>query len=155
MQLYPMKTYIGKISHGFNFLAYYMDPDKILPSQETFRRFYERSAALYEPPPDRRRVSRRYKKNSHGRDISLYLVHEAPPTNEQLQRDMSALLARVRNRPVLLRRMQLYVGRWTRWLKLGLLMLEDFISSVETFLPCLFSCWSPGTTSFAEPFAAR
>jgi RNA-directed DNA polymerase len=33
LDLHPMKTYIGKISHGFNFLAYYMDNKKILPSQ--------------------------------------------------------------------------------------------------------------------------
>jgi hypothetical protein len=35
--LHPKKTYIGKISHGFNFLGYYMDDQKILPSQETIR----------------------------------------------------------------------------------------------------------------------
>lgn len=34
LKLHPSKTYIGKISHGFNFLGYYMDNQKILPSKE-------------------------------------------------------------------------------------------------------------------------
>jgi hypothetical protein len=62
--LHPCKTYIGKISHGFNFLAYYMDNQKILLSKETIRRFYKRAAALYEPPQTNKNVSRRYKKTS-------------------------------------------------------------------------------------------
>lgn len=33
-QLHPCKTYIGKISHGFNFLAYYIGNQKILPFKE-------------------------------------------------------------------------------------------------------------------------
>jgi hypothetical protein len=33
LRLHPTKTYIGKISKGFNFLAYYMDDQKILPSR--------------------------------------------------------------------------------------------------------------------------
>jgi hypothetical protein len=49
-QLHPLKTYIGKINRGFNFLAYYMDDQKILPSKETIRRFHERATALYETP---------------------------------------------------------------------------------------------------------
>lgn len=63
-QLHPLKTYIGKISHGFNFLAYYMDNQKILPSKETIRRFHERATALYEPSQTNNNVSRRSQKNS-------------------------------------------------------------------------------------------
>ena len=48
LQLHPLKTYIGKISRDFNFLAYYMDDQKILPSKETIRRFHERATALAE-----------------------------------------------------------------------------------------------------------
>src|SRR3990167_11260349 len=33
LQLHPLKTYIGKIAHGFNFLGYYMDEQIILPSK--------------------------------------------------------------------------------------------------------------------------
>lgn len=46
LELHPMKTYIGKISNGFNFLGYYFDNNKLLPSQESIRRFYERALAL-------------------------------------------------------------------------------------------------------------
>jgi RNA-directed DNA polymerase len=46
LKLHPLKTYIGKISHGFNFLGYYMDDQKILPSQETIRRFHERAVVI-------------------------------------------------------------------------------------------------------------
>jgi hypothetical protein len=42
-QLHPKKTYIGKISHGFNFLGYYFDHEKILPSQETIRRYVKKA----------------------------------------------------------------------------------------------------------------
>ena len=154
-QLHPMKTYIGKISHGFNFLAYYMDPQKILPSQETIRRFHERATALYEQPPGSKKLSRRYRDQAHGRDISLYPVHEAPPTDQQLQQSFTALLARVSNMPDLLRRMRWYIGQWARWLKLGLSMLEEFALCVQSYLPCLFSCWTPGATSMLAASAAR
>jgi hypothetical protein len=50
LQLHPMKVFIGKISQGFNFFAYYFDERKILPSKETIRRFHERATALYEHP---------------------------------------------------------------------------------------------------------
>lgn len=153
LQLHPLKTYIGKISHGFNFLAYYMDPHKILPSQETVRRFHERATALYERPLGSKNT-RRYRGSPHRRDISLYPVYEAPPTNEQLQYSLSALLARGSTRPDLFRRMQRYIGQWSRWLKLGLLMLDKFAHSVQTYLPCLFSCWTQGTTSTAATSAA-
>lgn len=72
-RLHPTKTYIGKISHGFNFLAYYLDDQKILPSQETIRRFFERASALYEPSPNRK--LKKYKR--HQRDVSEYQVNEA------------------------------------------------------------------------------
>lgn len=69
LQLHPLKTYIGKITHGFNFLGYYMDNQIILPSKETIRRFHERGSALYEPSQGNRNVSRHSKRNPHGRDI--------------------------------------------------------------------------------------
>jgi len=91
-QLHPSKTYIGKIARGFNFLGYYMDDQKMLPSIETIRRFHERATALYEPPqinknvPVRRSLksvggSRRYKKMVSNRDISEYQVNEPAPTD--------------------------------------------------------------------------
>jgi hypothetical protein len=137
LKLHPIKTYIGKISHGFNFLAYYMDPQKILPSQETIRRFHERAAALYELPQGN--LPRRYKKQVHDRDISVYPVHEAPPTNQQLQQSLTTLLERGSKKPDILMRLRRYIGQWTCWLKLGLSMCVEFVTSVQTFLPCLFS----------------
>lgn len=44
LQLHPTKTYIGKIRKGFNFLAFYMDLDRILPATKTIRRALERVA---------------------------------------------------------------------------------------------------------------
>ena len=37
LRVHPTKTYIGKISHGFNFLGYYIDDKILLPSSETIR----------------------------------------------------------------------------------------------------------------------
>ena len=107
--LHPLKTYIGKIARGFNFLAYYMDYQKILPSKETIRRFHERATALYETPqacPERsrragnnhhvpqfpRRRRRHTPKTAVSRDISEYLVNEAAPTNAYLEGVLQNLL---------------------------------------------------------------
>jgi len=48
LSLHPTKTYIGKITKGFNFLGYYMDGTVLLPSTETIRRMTEKASALYE-----------------------------------------------------------------------------------------------------------
>lgn len=138
--LHPMKTYIGKISHGFNFLAYYLDDQKILPSQETLRRFHERLTALYEHS----HPSRRYKKNLPDRDISQYQVNEAAPTNAYFQEILRAFQTMVIKKPEMGATMQRYFGRWARWLKLGLSAIAGFESDVQAQLPCLFSCWSQG-----------
>ncbi len=68
-KLHPTKTYIGRITHGFNFLSYYMDDTKLLPSKETIRRFHERMGALYEQSATEK--PRRRHKNAE-RDISNY-----------------------------------------------------------------------------------
>jgi hypothetical protein len=140
LQLHPMKTYIGKISHGFNFLAYYMDHKKLLPSKESIRRFHERITALYEQPQVNRNVSRRYKKKD--RDISLYQADEEAPTDVDFKLNRLQSLASMHSdRLAIMRR---YVGQWARWLKLGLSSIEKFETYVQTFLPSLLSCWTPG-----------
>lgn len=148
-QLHPSKTYIGKISHGFNFLGYYMDDQKIMPSQETIRRFHERATALYEQSQPNRNVSRRYKKTSHGRDISVYQVNEPAPTDDYFQGILSHLLSLAAQRPDMIATMRRYVGQWTRWLKLGLSTIKEFESSVQSFLPTISSCWIAGAKVFA------
>ena len=148
LHLHPMKTYIGKISHGFNFLAYYFDDKKILPAKETIRRFHERANALYERPLTRT-ISRRYQKTAAGRDISLYQVNEAPPSDDYFKNFLLSLLALASSNPDKVKRLRRYVGQWARWLKLGLSSIEAFAVSVQTALPSLFSCWSQGTSAFA------
>ena len=118
LQLHPSKTYIGKISHGFNFLGYYMDDQKILPSKETIRRFHERSSALCEPLQGNRNVSRQYKKNPHDRDISEYQVNEPAPTDLYFKNILMHLLAKAALKPDTLATLRRYVGQWARWLKL-------------------------------------
>ena len=140
-QLHPSKTYIGKISHGFNFLGYYMDDQKILPSKETIRSFHERSSALYESLQGNRNVSRRYKRNPHGRDISEYQVNEPAPTDAYFKDILTHLLSLAASRPDTLATLRRYVGQWTRWLKLGLSSLTAFEECVQALLPSIASCW--------------
>lgn len=77
-QLHPSKTYIGKISRGFNFLGYYMDSQKILPSRETIRRFHDRATALYEQPHVHKETFRR--RRAPQRDYpTIQLMRRLPP----------------------------------------------------------------------------
>jgi RNA-directed DNA polymerase len=152
LHLHPMKTYIGNISHGFNFLAYYFDDKKILPAQETIRRFHERANALYERPLTKT-ISRRYQKTAAGRDISLYQVNEAAPSDDYFKNFLISLLARASHNPDKVKRLRRYIGQWARWLKLGLSSIEAFAVCVQTLLPSLFSCWSPGACSSAGSLA--
>jgi RNA-directed DNA polymerase len=147
-ELHPTKTYIGKISHGFNFLGYYMNDQKILPSKETLRRFYERALALYEPPQINRNVSRRYKKTVSKRDISEYQVSEAAPTDAYFQSIIAHLLSLAAQKPDAFAAMRKYIGQWSRWLKLGMSSIKEFETYVLTLLPSLSSCWRPGAGVF-------
>ena len=99
LQLHPSKTYIGKIARGFNFLAYYMDNQKILPSKETIRRFQMRAAALYEPSHTGKNISRRYKKTVSNRDISEYQVNESAPTDAYFNNIIVHLLSLATSKP--------------------------------------------------------
>jgi RNA-directed DNA polymerase len=148
LKLHPSKTYIGKIIHGFNFLGYYLDDQKILPSKETIRRFHERAVALYEPSQGNRNVSRRYKRNPHQRDISEYQVNEPAPTEAYCQNILGHLLALAAHKRDALATMRRYVGQWARWLKLGRSSLTAFEGCVQTLLPSISSCWIPGTALF-------
>jgi len=142
-QLHPTKTYIGKINNGFNFLGYYMDHEKILPSTETIRRSLERVTALYEPSQSNRNVSRRYKKTASDRDISEYCVNEEAPTDEFFTKTLGHLLSLAAQKPAVLASMRRYLGQWARWLKLGLTTIKDFELCVKVYLPGITSCWTP------------
>lgn len=143
LHLHPLKTYIGKISHGFNFLAYYMDHEKILPSCETIRRFYERMTALYEQPQTGQNISQRYRKST-GRDISIYPANEAAPSDVIFKRKLSHLWSLAAQMSDVLARMRRYLGQWVRWLKSGLSTLEEFATSIQTLMPSIYSCWMFG-----------
>lgn len=152
LQLHPSKTYIGKIAHGFNFLGYYMDDQKILPSKESIRRFQERGTALYEPSQGNRNVSRHSKRNPHGRDISEYQVNEPEPTEEDVQKIFAQLLALAGRRPSTLETLRNYVRKWTSWLKLGLSTLTELESSVQAMLPSIYACWMQGSDGLSSYF---
>ena len=150
LELHPNKTYIGKISHGFNFLGYYMDDQKILPSKETLRRCFERATALYEHPQGNGKGSRRSKKKtSTGRDTSNYQVNEPAPTDGYFKNILENLLELSAQRPDSFAVLRRYIGRWARWLKLGLSTLSELQLNVEAHLPSIFSCWLPGTKIIA------
>ena len=132
-QLHPNKTYIGKISNGFNFLGYYMDDHKILPSRETIRRFLTRAAALYEQVQGKN-VSRRYKKTL-SRDISMYQVNEPAPTDEYCKNALTHLLSLAALKPDILATLRSYIRRWAQWLKLGPPTMKEFDSCLPSVLP--------------------
>ncbi len=90
LTLHPLKTYVGKTAHGFNFLGYFMDNTRILPSKETIRRFHERALVLYEHPTDPlKRIRHRI-----GRDISEYSVNESRPQEKEVRRILTSLNTR-------------------------------------------------------------
>ena len=108
LQLHPTKTYIGKIKHGFNFLAYYFDETKLLPAKETLRRFQERAVALYEQPPGP--SSKHHPRRAvHQRDVSEYHVNEAAPCDTELRDFLISLFKRAAKNPDILKRMRRYV----------------------------------------------
>ena len=109
-----------------------MDDKNILPSKETIRRFYERATALYEPLQVSRNVSRRYKRNAHGRDISEYQGNEPAPTDAYFQNIIARLLSLAVGKPYTLATMRRYVRLWARWLKLGLSTSKEFEDNVQT-----------------------
>jgi len=86
-----------------------MDHEKILPSTETIRRFYERSIALYEHLQANKTLTRRYKKKnapSQQRDISNYQVNEAAPTDLYFKTILTELMASAAPDPDILAKMQ-------------------------------------------------
>jgi hypothetical protein len=38
-------------------------------------------------------------------------------------------------------------GLWKSWLKSGLTNIEEFATSVQNFLPCMFSCFLQGSAA--------
>jgi hypothetical protein len=138
LKLHPLKTYIGKISHGFNFLGYYMDDQKILPSQETIRRFHERAVVIYDHPPET--LSRRQRSHT-GRDISEYPVNEEAPCDDMLRDIITSLVDNTFGVQDVSKRIRQYIGQWSRWVRIGLSTIDAFIVSIKTHLPSLASCW--------------
>ena len=48
LKLHPDKTFIGRISHGFDFLGYWFLPEGLEIAPKTVVRFVERVSRLYE-----------------------------------------------------------------------------------------------------------
>ena len=142
LSLHPTKTYIGKISSGFNFLGYYMDGSKILPSTETIRRMTERAAALYEREVQNKgkgQKKRRYR-SPHKRDTSKYYVNEPPPKDLEGVEKLTTIIQKCQNNPKLCVSLRRYLSKWIRWLTLGLGECKAFLEKCcSIFLPNLIS----------------
>ena len=52
LELHPDKTFIGRISHGFDFLGYWFSPAGLEIAPKTVERFVERVSRLYEQGAD-------------------------------------------------------------------------------------------------------
>jgi len=141
-QLHPAKTYVGKISHGFNFLAYHMDGQTLLPSCESIRRCFERASALYEPSLPNKPKTKKYKR--HDRDISWYQVNEPAPSESSFRAMINPLLRRATKKPDLVEKLRKYLKQWACWLKCGLSEILEFERCVLTQLPSLFAFWITG-----------
>ncbi len=140
LSLHPLKTYIGKIANGFNFLGYYMDTHRLLPSTETILRFHERALVLYEHPTEPLKRLRHTPK----RDISEYSAHEPPPNDHEFRSRLVALLHRGGNSRHALkasRRIRGYLDQWTRWIRVGLVGNTQLISSTQVWMPELYQIW--------------
>ena len=71
---HPDKTFIGRISRGFDFLGYHFSPEGLTVAQATVERFIEKATRLYEQEP-------------HSRALGLYVnrwLGWAGPTNSSL-----------------------------------------------------------------------
>ena len=51
---HPDKTFIGRISKGFDFLGYHFDRERLTVAKTTLERFVERATRLYEQGPGAR-----------------------------------------------------------------------------------------------------
>ena len=142
LHLHPTKTYIGKISHGFNFLGYYMDDKTLLPSSETIRRMSERATALYEHGAQKGNRRR----SVHPRDISEYHANEPKPFDSEWAARLAVIQERAKNKPNICVSLRRYVTRWGRWLMLGLGKIDHhFEASLRRCLPQLISLVRPAT----------
>jgi hypothetical protein len=128
-----------------------MDNQKILPAKETIRRFSERAAALYERSQAKGTSGHGRRNTAARRDISVYEVNEAAPTEAYASDILARLMSRAARSPDTLARMRRYLGKWATWLKLGLSTIEEFEPCVQSFLPCIFSCWMPDGVAHATP----
>ena len=142
-EMHPTKTFIGKIDKGFNFLSYYMDHQKILPSTETIRRFSERAAMLYEQS----HLSRRHKKMCPYRDISMYQVNEQAPDDVYMTSILSTLRDKAVNNPDYMVKIRRYLGKWANWIKSGLSEIIELEQAIREWLPSLWACLLPCNTA--------
>jgi hypothetical protein len=140
LTLHPTKTYIGKIAHGVNFLGYFVDHHRLLPSKETLRRFHERAVVLYEHPTEPLKRLR----HTSERDISEYSAHEPPPNDNEMNEILTSLLQRGGNSRwdiLSSKRIRRYIDQWTRWVRVGFMNSGELLSSTKDELPSLYDLW--------------
>ena len=56
LELHPDKTFIGRISYGFDFLGYWFSPEGLEIARKTVERFVVRVSRLYEQGADSDRI---------------------------------------------------------------------------------------------------
>ena len=125
LTLHPTKTYIGKISKGFNFLGYFFDHNKLLPSMESIRRMRERATQYYVQPfsqSSSQNGKKHSKKFIHKRDISEYYVNEKAPQKNEMSETLNEIFKNpaVSLNPLVKKDVALYLKRWFAWLILGI-----------------------------------
>ena len=148
LTLHPTKTYIGKIARGVNFLGYFVDHHRLLPSKETLRRFHERAVVLYEHPTE---PLKRLRKKP-GRDISEYSAREAPPSDNEMKEILTSLFQRGGNSRWDIKaskRIRRYLDQWIRWVRVGFINAEDLLSSTKDEIPSLYDLWQLQRPSIA------
>ena len=58
IEIHPAKTFIGRVSRGFDFLGYFIRPGCVEIAQKTWTRFFQRIGQLYEQGADHNSVGR-------------------------------------------------------------------------------------------------
>ena len=144
LSLHPNKTYIGRVSKGFNFLGYYFDDKVLLPSKETLRRSFEKASSLYEDfilEQDRSKpqIPKRSKYRRPKRDTSIYQADESPPGIEFLNHIFTSVAQMACHSEELEIKMNRYIRKWLHWVKTGLGECYDvFMTSLQAQYPLLF-----------------
>ena len=148
LSIHPQKTYIGRISKGFNFLGFYFDHKVLLPSRETIRRSFEKSISLYEdaicfedPTYVQKPLKSKYRRPK--RDTSIYQADEKAPDFDFCNDLFEKLSITSSYSESLEVDMQRYLKKWSNWLKNGLGSCQNaFMHFVRIHLPQIYDIFN-------------